>query len=114
MGERLRETDRDALLAELKFAYEEGGLTIKELAVLYGVSYSTMHFRLTAAGVAMRPRNDQPPIGEPVVAVISVPCGKCGAAAGTPCVNVYRNRINDFHVARRHAAAQGVDTSCET
>jgi hypothetical protein len=114
MGTKLWETNREALLAELKYAYEEGGLTIKELAVLYGVSYSTMHFRLTAAGVNMRPRNDQPAIGAPQVAVISIPCSRCGAAAGTPCVNVYRNRINDFHVARRRAAAGGVDNACET
>lgn len=114
MGQRIAEFDREQHFAQLKSAYEEGGLTIKELAILFGVSYSTMHFRLTQAGVVMRPRNDQPPIGEPVVAPISLPCPKCGVGPYKRCCNTYGTSINDLHVARRRAAAEPVDKPCET
>lgn len=118
MGKRLRQFDRERHLAELKVAYEEGGLTIKELATLYGVSYGTMHFRLNAAGVTMRPRNDQPVIGDPLVPPISLPCPKCGAVPYKRCHNTYGMSINDFHVSRRRAAADEledeVDKPCET
>lgn len=114
MGKRLYQFDREQHFAELKAAYEEGGLTVKELAILYGVSYSTMHFRLTAAGVVMRPRNDQPAIGEPLVPPISLPCSKCEAQPYQRCRNTYGMSINDLHVARRRAAADGVDNPCET
>lgn len=113
MGKRLSESNREELLAELKYAYEEGGLTVRELATLYGVSYSTMHFRLTAAGVGMRPRNDQPAIGRPLVSPLSLPCSKCGAGSYRRCRNVYGMSINDLHVARRRAAADEVDKPCE-
>lgn len=107
MGKRLSGPDRGKHLAELKYAYEEGGLTVKELATLYGVSYSTMHFRLQAAGAEMRPRNDQPPIGDPIVAPISLICSKCGATPYKRCRNTYGMTINSLHVARRRAAAEG-------
>lgn len=114
MVRRIGQFDREQHLAQLKSAYEEGGLTVKELATLYGVSYSTMHYWLTAAKVAMRPRNDQPVIGEPLVAVISLPCPKCGVGPYKRCHNTYGMSINDFHVARRRAAADEVDSTCET
>lgn len=114
MGEHLRDMDRDRVLGDLKEAYETGGLTVRELALLYGVSYSTMHARLVTAGVVMRPRNDHPPIGEPVVPPRSVPCPKCGAPSGTKCMNTYGWHINDLHVARRRAAVHALDSACET
>lgn len=104
-GTRLYALDRETHLAEIKRAYEEGGLTVKELAYLYGVSYGSMHFRLNEAGVRMRPRSDQPPIAEPVVPPMSVPCGKCGAPPYERCRSAYGIKINSLHVARRRAAA---------
>lgn len=110
MGQRLESIDREAHLAEIKHAYEEGGLTIKELAFLYDVSYGAMHFRLNAAGANIRPRSDQPPIKDPVVSPLSLPCVKCGANAGRWCHNTFAQKINHFHVARKRAAAE-VDRS---
>ena len=106
--------DREKLLADLKFAYEEGGLTIRELATLYGVSYGAMHFRLTSVGVALRPRSGNPPISDPVVPPRSVACPKCHAKPYERCRNSYSWHINSLHVARRRAAAEPLDNPCET
>lgn len=114
MVRRLYRFDREQVLGQLKSAYEEGGLTIKELATLYGVGYSTMHYWLVLAGVAMRPRHDQKPVGNPLVSVISVSCTKCNAGPYKRCRSSYDLPINDFHVARRRAAADEVDKPCET
>lgn len=114
MQKRINQFDREELLAKLRSAYMEGGLNIRELATLYGVSYSTMHYWLSLSGVAMRPRHDHHPIGAPLVAPISLPCPKCRAGAYKRCRSSYDLPINDFHVARRRAAADEVDNPCET
>lgn len=106
MGRRLAAMDREVHFAEIRHAYEEGGMTVRELAFLYDVGYGTMHDRLSKAGVTMRPRSDQPPIGAPKVNPVTVPCTKCGVPAYIWCRNTFRQKINHFHVARKRAAAE--------
>ncbi len=54
-----RRAGRPPEVAELRRLYVEAGWSLRRLAGRYQVSYTTIHQRLTAAGVPLRPRGAQ-------------------------------------------------------